>query len=296
MGKFGLSEVAFRELAERVSNAGRWGAHDALGALNHITDATRREAMGLARDGITVPCGLTVPTDAASAELRPDRAHGGTWEAVNERLSLELHGWPLTHLDALGHVAYDGCTYNDRPVTLPAPAATGIVAAREGILARGVLIDLPRTMGLPFLQPGQAARLDDVRRALGDAGLALRTGDVPLFRFGTWQYERVTGGAVALEAAPGISVDCAEWLHASDPALIVSDFGLDVAPSEVEGVPIPMHVLTLARMGIRLVDCADLDALAETCERLGRWEFLLVIAPVAIEGATSSPVNPVAVF
>jgi hypothetical protein len=61
-------------------------------------------------------------------------------------------------------------------------------------------------------------------------------------------------------------------------------------------VPFPIHVLAVNAMGLHLLDYLQLDGLAETCERFGRWEFLCVIAPLRIPGGTGSPVNPIAVF
>jgi hypothetical protein len=49
-------------------------------------------------------------------------------------------------------------------------------------------------------------------------------------------------------------------------------------------------------MGMPLMDNAIFDELAETCAELGRWEFMLVIAPLVVNGGTGSPVNPIAIF
>ena len=49
-------------------------------------------------------------------------------------------------------------------------------------------------------------------------------------------------------------------------------------------------------MGMPIIDNADLEQLAEVCAAEGRWEFQLVVAPLVIEGATGSPVNPIAVL
>ena len=49
-------------------------------------------------------------------------------------------------------------------------------------------------------------------------------------------------------------------------------------------------------MGIRLFDNLDLEAVAEEAARQQRWEFLLTAAPLAVEGGTGSPINPIAPF
>jgi kynurenine formamidase len=94
----------------------------------------------------------------------------------------------------------------------------------------------------------------------------------------------------------GVSVECAEWVHGSQAAALICDGGMDTQPSEVDGIRIPWHILTLTMMGMLIVDNADLEALAATCARLGRWEFQLVMAPLRLAGGTSSPVNPIAIF
>jgi len=64
----------------------------------------------------------------------------------------------------------------------------------------------------------------------------------------------------------------------------------------VDGVALPVHQLTIVAMGIDLFDNQDLEALAETAASLNRWEFMLVAAPLAVEGGTGSPVNALAIF
>jgi kynurenine formamidase len=99
-----------------------------------------------------------------------------------------------------------------------------------------------------------------------------------------------------LEKVAGLRYDCAGWLKERGVALLGCDGISDVAPSAVDGVRLPMHVLCLVAMGMQLLDNLDLDALAAGCAERERWEFLLAIAPLRIEGGTASPVNPIAVF
>ena len=86
------------------------------------------------------------------------------------------------------------------------------------------------------------------------------------------------------------------WVKSRDISFIGSDAALDVVPSLVEGVNLPVHLLTIVAMGIDLFDNQDLEALAETAASLNRWEFTLVAAPLAVEGGTGSPINALAIF
>ena len=79
-------------------------------------------------------------------------------------------------------------------------------------------------------------------------------------------------------------------------AALGSDTNSDTAPSTTEGVDFPIHVLAIAAMGVHLLDYLRLEELAVACERAGRWEFLLVAAPLRITGGTGSPLNPIAIL
>jgi kynurenine formamidase len=79
-------------------------------------------------------------------------------------------------------------------------------------------------------------------------------------------------------------------------AALGSDGNSDTAPSSTDGVEFPIHVLALNAMGVHLLDYLQLEDLVAACERLGRWEFLFVAAPLRIEGGTGSPLNPLALL
>ena len=176
-------------------------------------------------------------------------------------------------------------------------SANAVTSSQAGIAGRGVLIDLAAARGQALLAPGEAGTMSDVTAALDRAGLAVAQGDIVFIRTG---WPAASKSMTADIGMPGLSIECAEWAHGSELAMIVTDCGLDPAPSQVVDVLVPWHILALTRMGLRLVDLANLEALAETCSRLRRWEFLAVIStipiPIPIAGSTSSPVNPLALF
>ena len=157
--------------------------------------------------------------------------------------------------------------------------------------------------GKDLMEPGEAAPLSIVQKALGEQNITLGSGDIALFRTG--KYGRKPEGpkdriALANEfrhkGLAGLSIEAAAFVHDSEIATMICDGASDVQPSEVEGVRVPWHVLTLAMMGMMITDNADLEDVAATCARLGRWEFMLVMAPLRLAGGTSSPVNPIAIF
>ena len=78
--------------------------------------------------------------------------------------------------------------------------------------------------------------------------------------------------------------------------MLGSDYTNDLLPSGIEGVAQPIHLPTIVTMGMPLFDNLDLEALAEVAAEQGRWEFMLVAAPLAVPGGTGSPLNPLAIF
>jgi kynurenine formamidase len=301
-----LSEAQFIALTERVSNWGRWGKTDTLGAVNLITPATIRRAQAEIREGITVSCGAPIPSSVPggvdhSGELSLWIDAADQWGAVNDRITLVPHGRNgVTHIDALAHVYYRGKHYNGVPFT-------GVVGNRvesmsidsvdRGFTGRGVLIDLPAAVGKEWLEPSDRLSPTELRRAIEAAGTRLTPGDILIFNTGVHALKRAQGGnSSASVATGGMQIECVEMIHAADPALIISDAGMDTLPGEVDSVLIPWHIACVVMMGVQLVDNAALGELLATCRRLKRSSFFCTVAPVAYVGATASPVNPICVF
>ena len=94
----------------------------------------------------------------------------------------------------------------------------------------------------------------------------------------------------------GFDIECADLLANWAPPVIITEAGLDPFPTQVQGIYTPFHVLLIVGMGIHLVDNATLTELTKTCRELGRYEFLCAMAPLNIRGASSSLLNPLAIF
>ena len=72
-----------------------------------------------------------------------------------------IHGPGTTHLDAFAHVFFDGKMWNgydvDGLVTMEEGAKkNSIMVVKDGLVTRGVLYDIPRLKGVPWLEPGHA--------------------------------------------------------------------------------------------------------------------------------------------
>lgn len=297
----------FSRLADKVSNWGRWGAEDQLGAVNFVTPQITKRAGALVTRGEVVHCGGPIPgmqqKNLHEASLELSASGTDLWKAIDDRLTLEIHGRPgQTHLDALAHVFYRERGYNNRefPGTesnrMP---VNGIEAVRDGIVGRGVFIDLPRAFGKRWLEPGDLISPDQFARLLRDQRVELKSGDILYIRHGhaalAAQRER-SGPTNPLAATGGLSLACAEMLHRAEPSIIATDGGLETAPAQVQGIFLPWHILCIVMMGVRLVDGAHLERLASACIQFGRSEFLTTIAPIEITGGSASPVNPLCIF
>jgi kynurenine formamidase len=204
----------------------------------------------------------------------------------------------MTHLDALGHFLYQNrghANCADEHVTPTGLLAHDITNTADGIVGRGVLLDLPRIRNTPYLGPHALVRRSELEEWCERRSMIPAPGDVVFVRTGRPNAPMSEGSEYP--AVGGLDLDCAPWFRDWQCTVIVSDAGLDtMTNSPCSTVPTPWHVLTLTRMGVRLVDMADLERLGEACERERRIAFLAILAPLPLGGASASPLNPLAVL
>ena len=299
-----VSRVKFDSWMQEISNWGRWGANDELGTLNLITPELRIAAAGLVESGHAVSMALDLNKVSSPLNTNPFQhslevgAFGGH-QVAGDRYSVEYHGFSHSHVDGLAHFAHKGKMYNGVSVdVLKAEGATklGIHNAKEGIITRGVLVDMPWLHGVDWLEPGTVLTKWDFEKWEQKTGIKVRSGDVLLVRTGRWQRLKDEGEWNFLEAAAGSHASVALWLKERDVAVIGSDGVSDVMPSHVEGLANPLHELVLVGLGMPILDNLDLDAVTEAAKRHKRWTFMFVGAPLRVPGGTGSPLNPIAVF
>jgi kynurenine formamidase len=298
------------ELLEKISNWGRWGKDDQRGALNYIDDKKRAEAARLARSGATVSLALPLPTRPARDNPTPvthlmirsgSVGHPlGSWGCA-DYFAIEPHGLATTHLDALCHHFYRGKMYNGfdfAEVDFQGAHKCAIDVARDGIISRGVLLDIPHIRNLDWIEPGDAIFPEDLEAAERAARVEVAEGDVMLLRTGRFKLRRTKGvEAIAGLKMPGLHASCLEWLHARKVSVLGSDAVSDVLPTPYDPpLRMPIHTGTLVMMGVHLIDNADLEPLAEKCARDARYDFMFCLLPLILERGTASPANPVAIF
>ncbi len=288
-----------------LSNWGRWGKDDELGAINLITPAKRKQAIGLVKEGVSFALARNAEKEKAVDNPAPF-VHQMTRTGINnpgtssgDSFSITHHGYAHTHMDSLCHFFYKGKMFNGFPQELVTEQGAGKLSInnfKNGILTRGILMDMAQLKGVEYLEPGTPIYPEDLDAWEKKAGLKVKSGDVVFIRTGRWALRDAKGPWPVGGKSAGLYATCARWLKARDVAMLGSDAASDVMPSGVEGVAQPIHTLVLVAMGMPIFDNCDLELISREASKRKRWEFLLTAAPIAVPGATGSALNPIATF
>ena len=310
------NEDAVASYFEKYSNWGRWGPADEAGALNLITRETRLAAIAEVTEGLTVSCSwpIVMNQQRTNDVFTPMRLMHSTGEGLSaERLRLEgrsamaaewigmqFHGNTITHIDALCHNSVDARMYNgfaaESVSALSGAAKLGVTAAGASLMARGVLLDIASTKGVRWLGSAEAVFPEDLEAAEERQGVRVRSGDVVLLHTGHCRRIADEGIVPLAQGLPGWHVACIPWLYEREVSMIGADMANDVIPSGYASFAYPVHAVCLVAMGVWLIDNMNTEGLRTTCEKLERWSFLLAMPALLMEGATGSPVNPIAMF
>lgn len=303
----------FERLFEQLKNWGRWGADDGRGTLNYLAPEKVRAAAALVRLGRSVSLAIPLNTIAGPDNPNPALhymttthdvdAHGtGDTRFATDFLGMQFHGDCHTHFDALCHVAYKGRLYNGHSaelVTSRGALGLDITACAHGVVGRGVLIDIPWSRGVKWLEPGEAVTREEIEAVEAASGSRLGEGDIMVFRTGHHRRRLELGAwdvGPAGQGRAGLDPYALALLHERKVAAFLPDGDGETVPSPVDGIPYPIHPLQITAMGMLCADSLQLEDLAEICEAEKRWEFLVAFAPLRLPRATGSPFNPIAVF
>jgi len=301
-----MTKEDVEKLFQQVSNWGRWGKDDQLGAINLITPEKRTEAAKLVRAGVSVSLARNVekqksvdnPDPFQHVMLNYGKGTQGPWASDN--YSVAYHGYAHTHMDSLCHLMHNGKIFNGfsrDEVTRDGATKLSIHNLKSGIFTRGILMDIPALRGVDYLEPGTAIYPEDLEAWENRAGVTVLPGDVVFIRTGRWARRDKLGPWDAEgEGSAGLHASCARWIRQRDIAMLGSDAASDVLPSGIPDVTHPVHLLVLNAMGIHIFDNCELEELSKTARQLNRWEFLITASPLPVVGGTGSPLNPIATF
>ena len=289
-------EAYFKEL----NNWGRFGPDDQKGTLNLITPARRTDALRLIRSGRTVSL-------ARDVIPRPVYMYHATFPGKRERVDVVLdrfdmvyHGFWITHVDALCHVAWDGELYNGRPfaASLSVEGANWCPIdpiALEGIATRGVLLDVAAARPDSYVSVGRPVTPRELDETAARVGVRVQPGDVVVIRSGDEAFRAAHPDWVArVSPHPGLHLSCLEWFRDRDIAAVAWDM-MDERPSGYPGFGMGPH-LAIPFLGLILVDNVSPEALTVACREEGRYEFFFTATPLRLCGATGAPAHPVAIF
>jgi hypothetical protein len=303
-----LSEAEFAALFESLRGWTAGTAPDERGTMAAITPEMTRTALAVPRLGRQVSLALPINRTTGPDNARPALHHMvdlGDVEAPEptahkDFIGLDYHGKAVTHLDAICHIAYRGELYGgvatDTAFSSLGSSWAAVPHLASGIILRGVLIDMPVVRDLPWLEPGTGVRAADIEAAEQALGFTITAGDAVLLRSGHGARKAALGAWNSDNASAGLHVDAMPLLADRAVALLGGDGDSDVRPSPVDGVHSPIHALALTAMGMPLLDNLDLEELSAACAQAGRYEFLLMVAPLVVPRGTGSPVNPIAVL
>ena len=100
----------------------------------------------------------------------------------------DYHHPSHSHIDALCHVSYRGSLYNGfetaGTVSADGAAALSVETLHEGLVGRGVLLDVPAVRERSWLEPGESVFRDDLEAAEQAQGVTVGAGDILLVRTG----------------------------------------------------------------------------------------------------------------
>ena len=296
---------------ESLKNWGRWGVDDQRGALNHLTDHTaggsRRprsfsgESVSLAHDLGTEPSPEN-PHPAqhhmlASGDARDTPGIPG-YEAARDHIALDIHGLFTTHVDALSHMFVRGEMFGGRPasdVRSDGARSNTVTSMADGVVGRGVLLDVPRALGCDFLDTGEVVTVADLETAGASAGTSGGDGRHSARVLGPGRPASIEEEVRRLlrpprrvsPMAPGAASGRARQRRDLRPDALRRNrrMALPRSPDRHHRHGPPPDRQHVAR-----------PDLSERCAAARRWEFLFTMGPLRIAKGTGCPVNPIAVL
>lgn len=300
--------------AEQFVGTSPWGKHDELGRLNMMTPQRQAQVMSQIDAhrifDLSVEYFVGMPSWQAAGD-----PHYQFWmthtprgavidnvldmgETVNRHVSYSGSAFSMythtgTHIDTLSHFGLDGEIYNHFSADENLGDKGWNRSGAETIpplIARGVLIDLPKAKGLSMLPDSYRVTEADIKQALVQQHVTLQPGDIVLLRTGRMQ--NYAQSAKYMANSPGLGIAAATYLAKEAEAMVVGadNLSFEAFPSEVEGNYVPVHTYLLTQMGVPIMELVNLEELAEAQV----YEFAFIGGSLKLRGADAAPLRPIA--
>ena len=287
-----------------------WGRDDQIGAANRITPERTIAAASLVKTGASHPLGIVItpgmpayPPRYTQLQVvqpehlyRTDASHKLGWKisANDDLVQMWLGTGP--QIDGLGHLGEDGEFYNCHQGKDFA-AITGLtkldISQIPPMVARGVLIDVAKHLGVSHLSAAQPISTQDLQSAMTEQKITVREGDVILLHTGYTDAFLEADPQLWGSTIPGITNDAARFLASLKPLAVGADtWGLGAVPPAPGDKVFYDHAILLKQNGIYILETMNTGRLAAEAVK----EFMFVLGQARLKGAVQMVINPVAMW
>jgi kynurenine formamidase len=299
-------------LKDAPSNWGRWGPEDEVGTLNFLDNTQVLRGITSVKTGELFTLGQLIRNsygDLVGGTRRPAGYNtlnypidnSGGVEFSDDMFYMFTHG--SSHVDALGHIWYDGKLYNGYDAET-AVTAGGLTrnsvhhVGNRGVVGRAVLLDVARFKGVEWLPAGMEITFDDLMKTAAYQNVTLEKRDIIIIRTGFYLYYLRDKRNHDHGNEPGITYteDITRWFYEQEiPVYGTDTLGSEQTRSSQTGSTFPLHPYFITRLGISILENLWLEELADACAADGRYDFCMTISAMKLIGGAGSPINPIAI-
>lgn len=306
-------------LQDSPKNWGKWGSDDEVGSLNYLTQAEVLRGVASVRSGKTFTLQIQMghpkgdPVWPGRSQARRmnvmDKGHylcgkgplfPGLAEYADDMMIMYLQG--STQYDALGHVWYGGRIWNgyDARTTVGGLDKASVAPiAERGVVGRGILLDMARFRGKDNLDAAETFTHEDLENCAKAQGVTIEKHDILIIRTNFLKLFFEDQESFYTDfCEPGLtySPELVRWFQEREiPNLVTDTIANEVTTDPESKVALPLHCALMRNLGIALTEICDLEKLAASCAEDGQYTFLYTAAPLKVNRASGSPVNPVVI-
>jgi kynurenine formamidase len=306
-------------LKDSPTNWGKWGPDDEVGALNYLTAAEVLRGVQHIKSGAVFtlqrligdpkgdpvwpgrsPAEKTMVLDESSWDGADAPQFPGGLHYADDKIVAFLQG--STQYDALGHVWYGGQIWNgyDARTTVGGLDKASVAPiAERGVAGRGILLDMARFRGKDNLDKAETFTHEDLMACAESQGVTIEKHDILIIRTNFLKLFFEQGDAFYEGfCEPGLvySPELVSWFQDMEvPNLVTDTIANEVTTDPNTGAALPLHCALMRNLGVTLTEICDLEKLAASCAEDGQYTFFYVAAPLKVNQASGSPVNPVAI-